>query len=56
MNKKLKNKKLFEEMTEDDLDDCDCLVCQATKFHMRFGRYPNPAELGEFLKEERGKC
>ncbi|HEY4474470.1 MAG TPA: hypothetical protein VJC06_00915 [Candidatus Paceibacterota bacterium] len=56
MNKKLKNKELFEEMTEDDLDDCDCLMCQATKFNMRFGRYPSPVELAKFLKEERGRC
>ena len=56
MKKELKEEELFEEMTEDDLGDCDCLMCQATKFHMRFGKYPSPAELAEFLKEEREKC
>ena len=56
MKKELEDKELFEEMTEDDLDDCSCLICQATKFHMCFGKYPNPAELAEFLKSEKGRC
>lgn len=56
MDKKLKGQELFEEMKEDDLCDDNCLMCQATKFHIRFGRYPNPQELTKFLNEERGKC
>lgn len=56
MKKELKEEELFEEMTEDDLCDTDCLMCQATKFHIRFGRFPNPTELTEFLKNEKGKC
>jgi len=56
MKKGPEDKELFEEITEDDMDDCNCLMCQATKFNMRFGRYPNPAELAEFLNNERGKC
>jgi len=57
MTKKIEDKELFEggeEMTEGDLCD-DCPMCLATKYYLRFGRYPHPRELGEFLKSEREK-
>lgn len=30
--------------------DCDCAVCQAENFNQKYGRYPEPSELVEFME------
>lgn len=35
--------------------DCDCAICQAENFNQKFGRYPKPSELAEFMENQKNK-
>jgi len=55
INKKIED--WFETISVDIKDewefDCDCMACQAENFNQKYGRYPEPAELIEFIKTQK---